>query len=232
MASREDRRPSRTKVTPTRQAFTTREWKIICRNKTPYQVQQFLNGIPYNHERGRETLRTFRQVVKHGSAHCLEASLSAAVILEQHGYPALLLDLASQDHLDHVLFLYRRDGKWGTVARSRDPGLHGRRPVFRTIRALVDSYAEPYIDLSGRIIGFGVLDLTELGTYDWRLSERNVWRVERVLIEMPHRPFRMSIQRYRFWYERYVAYKKRYPHRKPLYYPNRRCWTPGYPKNP
>jgi len=219
-------------MTPTRQAFTTREWKVICRNKTPSQVQQFLNGLPYNHERVRETLRTFRQVVRHGSAHCLEAALSAAVILEQHGYPALLLDLASQDHLDHVLFLYRRDGKWGTVARSRDPGLHGRRPVFRTIRELVDSYAEPYIDFAGRIIGFGVYDLADLGTYDWRLSERNVWRVERVLIDMPHRPFRMSNRRYRFWYERYAAYKKRYPNRKPLYYPNRRCWTRGYPKDP
>ena len=219
-------------MAPTRQAFTTREWKIICRNKTPYQAQQFLNGLPYNHERGRETLRTFREVVRRGSAHCLEAALSAAVILEQHGYPALLLDLSSQDDLDHVLFLYRKDGKWGTVARSRDPGLHGRKPLFRTIRELVDSYADPYIDFSGRILGFGVYDLADLGTYDWRLSERNVWRVERVLIEMPHRPFRMSNQRYRFWYGRYVAYKKRYPHRKPLYYPNRRCWTPGYPKNP
>jgi len=218
-------------MTPTQQAFTTKEWKIICRNRTPYQVQQFLNRLPYNHERGKETSRTFRQVVRHGSAHCLEAALSASVILEQHGYPALLLDLASQDDLDHVLFLYKKDGRWGTVARSRDPGLHGRRPVFRTIRELVSSYAEAYIDLSGRIIGFGVYDLADLGTYDWRLSERNVWRVERVLIEMPHRRFRMSNQRYRFWYARYVAYKKRYPHRKPLYYPNRRCWTPGYPKN-
>jgi hypothetical protein len=219
-------------MTPRRLAFTTREWRIICRNKTPYQVQQFLNRLPYNHERGRETLRTFRQVVRQGSAHCLEAALSAAVILEQHGYPALLLDLASQDHLDHVLFLYRKDGKWGTVARSRDPGLHGRRPVFGTIRELVESYAEPYIDFSGRIVGFGVFDLADLGTYDWRLSERNVWRVERVLIDMSHRPFRMSDRRYRLWLERYVAYKKQYPDRKPLYYTNRGSWTRGYPKNP
>jgi hypothetical protein len=49
---------------------------------------------------------------------------------------------------------------------------------------------------------------------------------------MPHRPFRMSNQRYKYYLKRYVDYRKRYPHRKPLYYPNRRCWTPGYPKNP
>lgn len=213
------------------QVFTAKEWKIIRQNRTPYQVQQFLNKLPYNHERNRETLHTFRWVVRHQSAHCLEAALSAAVILEQHGYPALLLDLESQDDLDHVLFLYQKEGKWGTVARSRDPGLHGRKPVFHTLRELVDSYADPYVDVSGRIVGFGVCNLADLRNYDWRLSERNVWKVERFLIEMPHRRFRMSNQRYRYWHKRYVNYRKRYPHRKPLYYRNRRCWTPGYPKN-
>ena len=89
-----------------------------------------------------------------------------------------------------------------------------------------------FVSRTARIIGFGVCDLTDLGSYDWRLSERNVWRVERFLIDMPHRPIRTPNQRHRIWYERYVAYKKRYPDRKPLYYPNRRCWTPGYPKNP
>jgi hypothetical protein len=218
-------------MTPKPQAFTTKEWNIICQHRTPYQVQQFLNALPYNHETSKETLHSFRRVIRLGSAHCLEAALSAAVILEQHGYPTLLLDLESQDDLDHVLFLYQKGGKWGTVARSRDPGLHGRKPVFRTLRELVDSYADPYIDFSGRIVGFGVGNLAHLGNYDWRLSERNAWKVERFLIEMPHRPFRMSNQRYGYWHKRYVNYRKRYPHRKPLYYPNRRCWTPGYPKN-
>jgi hypothetical protein len=219
-------------MTPKPQAVTPKEWKIICQHRTPYQVQQFLNALPYNHEKSKETLHTFRRVVRLWAAHCLEAALCAAVILEQHGYPALLLDLESQDDLDHVLFLYQKGGRWGTVARSRDPGLHGRRPVFRTLRQLVDSYADPYIDFSGRIVGFGVGNLADLGNYDWRLSERNVWKVERYLIQMRHRPFRMSNQRYEYWHKRYMNYRQRYPHRKPLYYPNRRCWTPGYPKNP
>jgi hypothetical protein len=150
-------------MTPTPQAFTAKEWKLICQHRTPYQLQRFLNELPYNHEKNGETLHTFRWVVRHRSAHCLEAALSAAVILEQHGYPTLLLDIESQDDLDHVLFLYRKKGKWGTVARSRDPGLHGRKPVFHTLRELVDSYAEPFIDFSGRIVGFGVCNLADLG---------------------------------------------------------------------
>jgi hypothetical protein len=218
-------------MTPPQASFTVKEWKIICANRTPYQVQQFLNSLPYNHERRKKTLRSFREVVRNGSAHCLESALCASVILEQHRYPALLLDLRSEDNLDHVMFLYRKEGKWGTVARSRDPGLHGRKPVFNTLRELVESYAEPYVDASGRIVGFGVCNLADLGRYDWRLSTRNVWKVENFLINMPHRRFRMSNERYGYWLDRYLNYMKRYPGRKPLYYPNRRSWTTGYPRN-
>lgn len=217
---------------PARQAFTAREWTIISGHRTPFQVQQFLNSIPYNRETNKETLRSFRSVVRHGSAHCLEAALAAAVILEQHGYPSLLLDLESEDDLDHVLFLYCKNGKWGTVSRSRDPGLHGRKPLFTDLRALVDSYADPYVDHTGRIVGYGVYDLTGLGNYDWRFSNRNVWKVQRVLIDMKHRRFHMANARYRYWHQRFAAYKARYPDRKPLYYPNKRLWTTGYPKEP
>ena len=57
------------------------------------------------------------------------------------------MGLESVDMLDHVIFVYRHRGKWGSVARSRDPGLHGRKPVFRSPRALAESYFDPYIDL-------------------------------------------------------------------------------------
>ncbi|MGB6042230.1 MAG: hypothetical protein WBF93_03640 [Pirellulales bacterium] len=212
--------------------FTGKERQVIARQKTPLQVQHYLNGLDYNDDsNGKATLYTFRGVVRTGSAHCLEGALAAATILEQHGYPTLLLDLASQDNLDHVVFLYKKDGKWGTVGRSRDPGLHGRRPVFRRVYDLVESYADPYVDLEARITGYGVFDLTDLGNYNWRLSERNVWRVENALIDMPHRRYKMPDARYRLWYDRYVAFKKKYPNRKPLYYTDRKHWKSGYPRN-
>src|SRR5207253_755946 len=82
---------------------------------------------------------------------------------------------------DHVVFLFRAKSKFGSVARSRDPGLHGRKPVFRSVRDLVFSYVDPYVDRTGRINGYGVLDLRTLRA-DWRLSPRNVWAVEQALI--------------------------------------------------
>jgi hypothetical protein len=210
-------------------AFTTDERRLIRRLRTPGQVQAWLNRLPYNDEARPvgETLRCFRGVVRHGTAHCLEAALAAAAILEQHGYPPLLLSFESVDKLDHVLFVYRHAGRWGSIARSRDPGLHGRKPVFRTARALARSYFEPYIDATGCITAFAVVDLRrELARYDWRLSEKNVWKVEQMLIDYPHQklPCRQArVRRWRAWYRAFTA---RYPDRKPVCYPGRDRWTP------
>ena len=99
----------------------------------------------YNTEAKGETAH-FRGVVRTGTAHCLEAALAAAAILEQHRYPPLVLSFESIDLLDHVIFVYQTSSGWGSVARSRDPGLHGRKPLFATPRALALSYAEAYSD--------------------------------------------------------------------------------------
>lgn len=189
-------------------------------------MQRFLNDLPYNNEPGgRATLRSFRGVVRTGTAHCLEATLAAAVILEQHGYPPRVLSFESIDELDHVIFVYQRRGLWGSVARSRDPGLHGRKPVFRTPRALALSYVEPYVDLTGRITAYAIVDLRVMGDYDWRLSEHNIWKVERVLLNYPHRPLRSSDRRFQALRERYRAFTTEFPALKPVYYRGRERWT-------
>jgi len=207
--------------------FTRTERRLIARLKTPMAVQKWLNHLPYNTEPPpeRATLRSFRGVVRQRTAHCLEAALAAAVILEQHGYPPLVLSFESIDELDHVIFVYQRQGRWGSVARSRDPGLHGRKPVFVTPRALARSYVDTYVDLTGRVKAFAVVDLRVLGTYDWRLSERNVWKVERMLLDTPHTPLLMPEARYQSFLTRYRAFKKKFPDRKPINYEGRERWT-------
>jgi hypothetical protein len=150
--------------------------------------------------------------------------MTAAVILEQHSYPPLLVSIESQDRIDHVLYLFKRDGCYGAVARSRDLGLHGRKPVYRRVRDLVMSYFDPYIDKTGRITGYGVADLRDLGNYDWRLSEKNVWKVERHLQQMPHFDIESSDARYEKWRLRYMEFRKRYPDRPAAYYSNRDLW--------
>jgi hypothetical protein len=206
--------------------FTTAERRLIRRLRTPNLVQRFFNRLRYNTEPPpvRDTQRSFRQVLRHRTAHCMEAALAAACILEQHGYPPLVVSFESVDGLDHVIFVYRARGRWGSVARSRDPGLHGRKPVFRSVRALVMSYFDAYIDPTGCIEGYALVDLRRLGSYDWRFSARNMWAVERFLIGVRHHRIKSSHARVRRLRARYVAYLKKHG-KKPLYYRGRENWT-------
>jgi hypothetical protein len=134
------------------------------------------------------------------------------------------MSLESVDELDHTLFVYRQRGRWGSVARSRDPGLHGRRPAFRSLRRLAESYVDPYVDRTGCVKAYGVVDLRVLDPYDWRLSPRNVWKVERLLFEIPHQPIRPSPARVARLRAKYLAYLAAHAGRKPTYY-DRRHWT-------
>ena len=207
--------------------FTREERRIIRALRTPTAVQRFLNALPYNTEPPPDpaTLRSFRGVVRHHTANCIEAAIFCAVTLEQHGYPPRVMSLESIDGLDHVLFVYRARGRWGSVARSRDPGLHGRKPVFHTLRHLALSYVDPYVDLTGGVKAYGSVDLRVLGDYDWRLSTNNVWKVERLLFDIPHRritPSKTRIDRFR---KRYREFKKAYPDRKPVDWYDQRAWT-------
>jgi hypothetical protein len=213
-------------IPPPTLSFSAAERRLLARCRTPPQVQAWLNALPYNTEADGETQRSFRGVVETGKAHCMEAALSAAVMLEQRGYPPLVMSIESADRLDHVIFVYRTSRGWGSIARSRDPGLHGRRPVFARPRELALSYCDPYVDYTGYVTGYAVVDLREvMNGYDWRLSRRNLWAVEQALIDYPHRRIRTSMARIRELRARYRAYRAAHDDRKPLYY-DRRRWTP------
>jgi hypothetical protein len=212
-------------VEPPDLPLTPAERRLVRRLRTPQAVQRWLNALPYNNETAGETLRSFRGVVANRAAHCLEAALSAAVVLEQHRYPPLVLSFESIDLLDHVIFVYKGPRGWGSVARSRDPGLHGRKPVFATPRALALSYFEGYIDFTGRIKAYAVVDLRVLGGYDWRLAPTNVWKVERMLLDWPHRRISSSDRRAERLRGRYRAFREAHGYKPWKYYAGRDRWT-------
>ena len=145
------------------------------------------------------------------------AAVGAAVILEQHGYPPLLLDLESQDLLDHVIFVFRENGRWGSIARSRDIGLHGRKAVYRSLQRLALSYFDPFVDFSlGRLKGYGVTSLYDLGNYDWRFSPRKMTQDRRPpprhASPNPSTPPTSATKNSS---RAFINYKKRYPDRSP-----------------
>jgi len=204
--------------------YPSRVRYLIKTLRTPLAVQRWLDSMPYNFEPNGETIHTIHGVTRRKIAHCLEAALCAASILEQHGYPPILMDLESVDDLDHVVFLFKHGAEFGTIGKSRDPALQGRKPRFRNLRTLVQSYAAPYIDKTGRLNGYGVLDLRSLRSDRWRTSEQNVWYIEQALIKNRHERFGVSNAFYRRWHQRYLRWIHENPGESPRYFPGRHRW--------
>ena len=122
--------------------------------------------------------------------------LPSALVITDNGEPlAVIVSFESADGLDHVIFAYKKNGKWGSVARSRDEGLHGRPPIFRSVRELAWSYFDPYVDKTGRITAYQLVHLDDTGA-DWRASKKDVWKAERYLLKLKHRPLKSSDRRY------------------------------------
>lgn len=171
---------------------------------TPYEVQQHILSMPYNREVDGETIRSAERTLRDHTGHCLETAFAAAALLERHGHPPLILSLESKDRMDHVVYIFQENGLWGSIGRSRETGLQGRKPVFRSVRDLMWSYFDPYIDDSGRLIGYQVFHLDET-LADWRFAEQNLWRIQWFLSEEKHIKLESSNHRYKrvmkSWYK-------------------------------
>lgn len=177
--------------------------KLSQKLKSPKAVQAYLKTLIYNREETEETVWSASVANDKKMAHCLEASLLSAAILEHHGYPPLILSLDSKDHLCHAVFVFKTKTGWGAVGKSREIGLHGRAPKFKSIRALVWSYFDPFVDQTGRITGFALLNLDESGT-NWRFSEKNLWKLEGFVVNSKHTKLRSSNERFKKVHREYL----------------------------
>ncbi|MDB5194595.1 MAG: hypothetical protein JWN50_609, partial [Parcubacteria group bacterium] len=79
------------------------EWQVLKKLNTPERIQDFLNTLPFNFEKHRETYMSVERTLKKGKAHCFEGALLAAAALWVHGEKPLLLDLnTNKKDVDHV----------------------------------------------------------------------------------------------------------------------------------
>jgi hypothetical protein len=133
-----------------------------------------------------------RLVLREHTAHCLEGAIFAAAALRVLGHPPLLLDLEAAQDTDHVIAVFRLRGHWGAIAKSNFSGLRYREPVYRSVRELVMSYFEGYVNLRGertlrafsRPVNLQRFDRTHPG---WMVSDGDLWWVAEHLVEVPHR---------------------------------------------
>jgi hypothetical protein len=132
-----------------------------------------------------------RLVLREGTAHCLEGAVFAAAALRTLGFPPLLVDLEAVQDSDHVIAVYRLRGHWGAIAKSNFSGLRFREPVYRTVRELVMSYFESYMNLRGERTLRAYSQPVDLGRFDrthsgWMTTENDIWWIPEHLVGAPH----------------------------------------------
>jgi len=170
--------------------FTPREWRSLRALRTPAGVQRALDAMPYHLA---QTAWSPRQVLRERTAHCLEGAIFAATALRALGFPPLLLDLEAVQDTDHVVAVFRIDGRWGAIAKSNFAGLRYREPVYRGLRELVMSYFDGYMNLRGERTLRAYSPLVDLARFDrvhagWMTATGDLWWVAAHLAVIPHRP--------------------------------------------
>jgi hypothetical protein len=171
--------------------FDARERRLLRLLTTPTKIQRFLDDeIGYNQEPRGYTCYSPRRVLREGVAHCMEGALVGALALRRLGYPALLVDLEAVRDSDHVLAVYRVNGRWGAVAKSDYTGLRSREPVYATIRELSMSYFEDYYNPAGEKTLRTYSRPVNLARFDrgirWAETLEEVWAIPEYLCEIPH----------------------------------------------
>ncbi|HEV8440665.1 MAG TPA: hypothetical protein VGT40_21460 [Methylomirabilota bacterium] len=158
--------------------------------RSPVGIQRALDAMPYHIA---STAWSPRRVLQARTAHCLEGAIFAAAALRVLGFPPLLLDLEAVQDTDHVIAVFRIRRHWGAIAKSNFSGLRYREPVYRSLRELVMSYFEGYINLRGdrtlraysRPVNLARFDRAHLG---WMTDERDLWWIPQRLLEIAHTP--------------------------------------------
>ena len=170
--------------------FTARELRSVRALRSPAGIQCFLDALPYHLA---TTAWSPRRVFAERTAHCLEGAIFAAAALRVLGFPPLLLDLEAVQDTDHVIAVYRADGHWGAIAKSNFSGLRCRAPVYRSLRELVMSYFDDYINLRGERTLRAYSRPVNLVRFDrahpgWMTSDADLWWIPEHLLDIPHTP--------------------------------------------
>jgi hypothetical protein len=102
-------------------SLSAEERRIFARLTTPTKIQEFLDALPYSAE---ERYRCPRNVLRDRKGHCYDGALVAAAALRTIGYPPLIVEILPNDRDDdHIIAVYKRNGCWGSVAKSNFVGI-------------------------------------------------------------------------------------------------------------
>ncbi|MFH1253323.1 MAG: hypothetical protein V1664_03275 [Candidatus Uhrbacteria bacterium] len=167
-----------------------KEYKLLKTLNTPVKIQNFLDQLKMNFEPEGDTVFSPMMVLERRVCHCIEGAILAALALRVNGQPPLILDLtANRIDFDHVITVFKKDGKWGAISKTNHAVLRYREPVYNSIRELVMSYFHEYLDDFGRknLRSFSLpVNLKRFDHLDWMTTKEEVYYIPEYLVEVKH----------------------------------------------
>jgi hypothetical protein len=127
-------------------SWSKKDLSVIRSLTTPAAVQRFLDSIPYSTDK---FYRCPKAVARDRTAHCFDGAVFAAAMLRRIGHAPLIVDMQAVRDDDHVIAIFKRNGKFGAVAKSNFVGLRFREPIHRDIRELVMTYFPSFYNMNG-----------------------------------------------------------------------------------
>ncbi|PJA86562.1 MAG: hypothetical protein CO141_03980 [Candidatus Moranbacteria bacterium CG_4_9_14_3_um_filter_42_9] len=175
-----------------RKIIPEKELKILRKLSTPAKIQDFLDTLKINFEEKGDTSLPPIMVLKKRICHCTEGAVLAALALRVHGQEPLLLDLTANRHdFDHVVALFKKDGKWGAISKTNHAALRYREPIYNSIRELAMSYFHEYIDDKGRknLRSYSPpVNLKRFDKFGWMTTREEIDYIPEYLAEVKHFP--------------------------------------------
>jgi len=156
--------------------------KFLASFKTPYQIQEYLDGLDYNPN--GNVWKSPKRVFHERKAHCIEGAVfAAASMMLSFGEEPLLIDMLPENRNgkpmddDHVIAMFKRGKYLGALSKTNCTPLGYREPVYKTPRELVMSYFEFYFNTAGEKVlrKYSLpFNLKRIAEYDWINTEENM----------------------------------------------------------
>ena len=165
---------------------------VLKKLTTPEKIQDYLDSIPFNHEKGGETCRSAASVLHYKTAHCLEGAFLACAALSLKGKRPLIVSLkVTNDDHDHVITIYKEGRYFGAISKTNHAVLGFRDPIYKSIRELVMTYFHEYFLLTNgekTLRGYSrLINLNRFGT-SWKDSSEEQFPIAYTIAESHHIP--------------------------------------------
>jgi hypothetical protein len=170
-------------------ALPLRKQTTVRRLSTPEKIQEFLDRVTYCGD--DDDYHCPLVLMNTGKGCCFAGALFGAMALRRLGRPPLIMELKSEHDDDHVLAVYKRNGRWGAVAKSHIVGLRSREPVYKTLRELAMSYFEFYYNRRRErtLRSYSLpLDLEKYDALHWMTNDDGMDAVAGALDRSRHMP--------------------------------------------